>query len=241
MKDYTDEEVAAYYNSLADRLYKNRTEGDKLFNDYIEMPATLKLVGQIKKGQKILDIGCGIGKYSKLFATAGAAVTAIDVSEKMIELAKDNCKGLEITFIHASFDEANLGESFDVILGSFMIGYFSDLVRFFAKIHSLLNSSGRVIISMIHPIRLNSIKHDCRSYEMERYFNGGFYNAVIVQNEPTIPQRKRTISEVIEAAFEGGLVVERLLEPVPINPPVDDRTSFYFRCPSVLVTRLRKG
>lgn len=240
MKDFTDEEIAAYYDHVAERLNNNRTESDKLFNDYIEMPATLELVGQIKEGQKILDIGCGLGKYSKIFATAGANVTAIDVSEKMIELARNNCQGLDIAFIHTSFEEAHLGELFDVVLGSFMVGYFSNLVGFFAKIHSLLNNSGRAIISMIHPIRLHSIKHDYRSYELEQYFDSGFYNTVIIQGEQTIPQRKRTLSDVVEAAFKGGLVIERLLEPVPINPPVDARTSFYFRCPSVLIIRLSR-
>ena len=40
------------------------------------------------KGKKVLEIGCGIGTDTMMFAKAGANVTAIDYSEKSIRVAK---------------------------------------------------------------------------------------------------------------------------------------------------------
>ena len=40
------------------------------------------------KGKNILDYGCGPGKFSKYLARLGACVAAVDISNKMIELAR---------------------------------------------------------------------------------------------------------------------------------------------------------
>ncbi len=40
------------------------------------------------KNQRILEIGCGSGAASCLFAKAGASVTAIDITETSVELTK---------------------------------------------------------------------------------------------------------------------------------------------------------
>ncbi|MDL1970805.1 MAG: class I SAM-dependent methyltransferase [Candidatus Desulfofervidaceae bacterium] len=48
-------------------------------------------------GEKVLEIGCGIGTDTINFARAGALVTAIDLSPRSVEIAKQRVKvyGLE--------------------------------------------------------------------------------------------------------------------------------------------------
>lgn len=49
------------------------------------------------QGKKVLEIGCGIGTDTINFAKAGAQVTAMDISENSLEIAKQRAKvyGLE--------------------------------------------------------------------------------------------------------------------------------------------------
>jgi 2-polyprenyl-3-methyl-5-hydroxy-6-metoxy-1,4-benzoquinol methylase len=74
------------------------------------------------RGKRVLEIGCGIGTDTMNFARAGAAVTAVDLSEKSIEVARKRAQvfGLEdrIRFIQADAEhlaERVPNEPFDLI------------------------------------------------------------------------------------------------------------------------------
>ena len=60
-------------------------------------------------GKRVLEIGCGIGTDTMSFAKAGAQVTAVDLSEKSLDLARQRAKvyGLEdqIKFYHANAED----------------------------------------------------------------------------------------------------------------------------------------
>lgn len=76
------------WNRLAEPYQANCQEpGTGTYNKLVEIPAMLSLIGNVK-GKKMLDAGCGHGYYSLLLAKKGPRVTGIDISEKMIELAK---------------------------------------------------------------------------------------------------------------------------------------------------------
>ncbi len=236
-------EIAEYYDRIAESFHQARIEGGKFFNESIEKPAILRLLADIRAGASVLDIGCGTGIYCRELAKRGMRVTAVDVSQGMLDIAKIYCQGLDIEFMHASFEDADfLGRRFEVVLGSFMLGYFADLAGAFSKMHSLLERGGALVASMVHPIRMNAESHDHKAYTIENYFGEGEFQTVILRGERPIPQPKRTISDVVEAAFSAGLLVDRLLEPKPqeeLGDPV--RYDFYSRCPSVLALRLREG
>ena len=44
----------------------------------------------IREGGRVLDIGCGVGKYGTVFAEMGLDVTLIDISDRMLEYARKN-------------------------------------------------------------------------------------------------------------------------------------------------------
>ncbi|HSU72961.1 MAG TPA: SAM-dependent methyltransferase, partial [Candidatus Binatia bacterium] len=61
------------YNVLAKEYYETRKAGQRVENEYLEMPATLSLLGKVK-GKKILDAGCGPGIYARILHNKGARV-----------------------------------------------------------------------------------------------------------------------------------------------------------------------
>jgi len=48
------------------------------------------------KGKKVLEIGCGLGACAINFALAGAEVTAVDLSQKSIDIAKQNAVSMGV-------------------------------------------------------------------------------------------------------------------------------------------------
>jgi len=53
----------------------------------LEENVTLDLIGDVRN-QRVLDVGCGTGRYCELLAKRGAKVVGIDSSAKMLEYAK---------------------------------------------------------------------------------------------------------------------------------------------------------
>jgi cyclopropane-fatty-acyl-phospholipid synthase len=79
----------------------------------------------LKKGQHVLDIGCGWGSFGKFAAEKyGARVTGITVSKEQVALGRELCKGLPVEF--RLEDYRDVKGSFDhiVSLGMFEhVGY----------------------------------------------------------------------------------------------------------------------
>jgi len=68
---------------------------------------------------RILDLGCGPGLYTEIFAKAGHKVTGIDISRNSIDYAVKSAKkkGLNIDYQNSSYLDADLGqENYDVIV-----------------------------------------------------------------------------------------------------------------------------
>lgn len=86
----------------------------------IEKTANWILNTQKEKGKlNILDLGCGPGLYTEIFAKRGHDVTGIDISKNSIEYAKKSAedKKLDITYLNASYLNVDLeSDIYDLIV-----------------------------------------------------------------------------------------------------------------------------
>jgi len=61
----------------------------------------------LKKGDKVLELGCGWGYLAKFMAeNYGCEVTAYNISEEQVKFAKGLCKGLKVNIVKADYREA---------------------------------------------------------------------------------------------------------------------------------------
>ena len=104
------------------------------------------------KNIKILDIGCGGGLLAEPMCRLGAEVTAIDASEKNINVAKLHSKknDLKINYICTSPEKLQIKNKFDVILNMEIVEHVED-VNFFLKSSSkLLKKNGIMFIATLN-------------------------------------------------------------------------------------------
>ena len=80
------------------------------------------------EGKTLLDLGCGSGKYVRLFAPRARAVIGVDASARQLEIAAECTKDFpSVRLIRASAERTGLpAESADVILCSWMLGTIAD-------------------------------------------------------------------------------------------------------------------
>jgi 2-polyprenyl-3-methyl-5-hydroxy-6-metoxy-1,4-benzoquinol methylase len=82
-------------------------------------PATLDLLGDVS-GKQVLDLGCGEGRFCRLLAQRGASLTGVDLSSRMIELAREAEAKEPLGVSYHEADAADLSflrnSSYDVVL-----------------------------------------------------------------------------------------------------------------------------
>src|SRR3954469_8105839 len=114
--------VRTLYDKISAKYHTNRP---RAVSDYTELPAVVSLAGDVK-GKRVLDVGCGPGRHSKRLLAKGAHVTGIDISEEMVNIAREHCAGLG-RFLRSDFERAEFEtSSFDLIIASLTLMYAKD-------------------------------------------------------------------------------------------------------------------
>lgn len=97
--------------------WKNAKNLDQAQNNKLDL--VCKKIG-LKKGDKVLDIGCGWGSFARFAAkNYGAKVVGITVSKNQAQLARKRCKGLPVEI--RLQDYRDVDEKFDHIVSLGMI------------------------------------------------------------------------------------------------------------------------
>ena len=111
-----------------------------------------------RESLSVLELGCGTGNDAIWFAKRGFDVTAIDVSEREINLAKEKSKRmLNIDYIIDDIYTFSTKKKFDIIYDrgcihnvQFNVGDKS-LQILFSKLHEMLKDDGKIIILTGNP------------------------------------------------------------------------------------------
>ena len=111
----------------------------------------------ISRGDRVLDVGCGTGRVTRLvmyeeLTHLGAEVVGVDCSTKMIEAARRAMPGVR-------FDVGNAAkmtyesESFDVVVTAYTLRNFPDLSPTLAEMARCCKRGGKIVILDAFPPR----------------------------------------------------------------------------------------
>ncbi len=142
-----------YDNDIFFENFKQIRSNEINFNDCIETPILFTLLPQLR-GKTVLDIGCGMGQHAKQYADMGAkTVLGIDISEKMLEYAKEHFNGENITYQQMALEDISLlHDRFDLVTSSLVFDYAENLDKLAADVYRLMNKGAYFVFSMSHPM-----------------------------------------------------------------------------------------
>ncbi|MBO0471579.1 class I SAM-dependent methyltransferase [Enterococcus sp. DIV0242_7C1] len=214
---------------------KNEYDNPAFFEAYSQMDRSRKgLEGagewhELKKllpdfsGKTVLDLGCGYGWHCRYAVDQGAEkVIGIDLSEKMINKAKEMTTSPKITYQLMGMEEIEgLNEHFDIIISSLALHYvrsFDDIAK---KVKQCLNPDGNFIFSAEHPIFTAQGAEDWIYdqngqpiyWPVDRYFDESIRETTFLGE--TVMKYHKTLTTYLDGLLTNGFRITRVVEPMP--------------------------
>jgi ubiquinone/menaquinone biosynthesis C-methylase UbiE len=107
----------------------------------------------VRPGTRVLDVGCGVGRWSRLLAARGAFVTGVDLSPTMIEQSTQRTAAAGLAshcrFLVQDSTELDAGAPFDLVLGVTVLQHILDPLALRTAVERMtthLASTGRMIL-----------------------------------------------------------------------------------------------
>jgi len=221
----------------------------------------VETVLRLEPGERVLEIACGNGEFSRRMAELGAKVLATDFSEAMLERARAHGGEVEYRNVDATDAAAltALGDpgAFDAVVCNMAVMDMQEIEPLARGAATLLRPGGRLLLSTVHPA-FNSghvtrvlEQHDGdtgvvreHSLKITGYRTPIRGKGVAVEGQPALQWYfDRALSDLLRPFLENGLVVDALEEPVlpPEMIRPDKPEAVFADLPPVLIVRFRAG
>ena len=140
--------TAKFWDGIAERYSKQPIADEASYQRKLEVTRTY-----LHSDMDVLEFGCGTGSTAILHAPYVKQIKAVDVSEKMLEIArtKSAAENIDnITFEQAAIEDFEVSESsFDVVLGLSILHLLEDKEAAIAKVYRMLKPGGLFITSTV--------------------------------------------------------------------------------------------
>jgi SAM-dependent methyltransferase len=214
------------WDTLATRRGEARPFDTVQFGLDLPTERDLRLCGDVK-GKRVLDLGCGAGENSLVFAKQGAHTIALDTSAAQLALARNLAEVEETRVEWHESDAADLAflraDSIDLAFSAGMLAEVEDVDRLFRQVHRVLRPGSAFVFSYEHPLSM------CIGREVEQpgglplgdrsvrrsYFDLGPIE--VERDGEKFTLFPRTIADVFSALHRAGYRVDALLEPEPLQ------------------------
>lgn len=215
------------------QAYESFTSGKDSYSNLIEWKAIKTIIPDLK-GKRILDLGCGTGRFSFLFEELKPSqIIAVDLSEEMIEIGKKTAEEKESIIQFIKNDIENLSavtsNSIDLIFSSTTLHYIKNLNNIMDEISRILIPGGTCILSVIHPVysACYPVSHNNGDFPKDEDWDVKYLDKSIrayiqpwIEYNPEIENflsysYHHTMSDYINSIVKSGLQIKELLEPMP--------------------------
>src|SRR4051794_12350437 len=172
-------------------------------------------------GQRVLDMACGLGELSRLLASGGALVTAVDLSANMLGHAMDRETGRPLGIRYLIGDVTTTdwweGALFDGAVCNMALMDVDDLDAALATAAGVLNPGGWFSYSLLHPCfpgLWNGASEQLSSWPPAHgYASEGWWNTHGDGVRGRVGANHRMLSTYLNATLRAGFELEEFGEP----------------------------
>ncbi len=210
-------------------------------------PAVEALMGEVA-GRRICDLACGQGRVSRYLADRGAHVVGVDLSAKLLAIARRHeravPRGIAYLWADARDLSAVVDGVFDTLVCHRALMDIPDLASTLQTAARILRPGGWFVFSIMHPCYNpprsgETVRTEGMVRTVGGYWDEGYWRSA-ARTGPfgKVGSYHRTLSTYVNALTSAGLIVERLSEPRATGRLAEQR-SVWAEVPAVLVARCR--
>lgn len=215
-------QVIDSFNQLS-VAYENTVDQESPYNTHYERPAMMYQLEKNLNDYHILDAGCAAGWYTENLVKRGAKVTAIDISQSMVEAAKRRV-GNNATILCHDLDETLPfpDETFHIIISSLTLHYIKDWHSVFKEFQRVLKPNGTLLFSVHHPFS------DYTIFKRDNYFAKELLTDQWKKagKEIEVVFYRRPLQEIIQSTV-SHFTLSSLIEPQPIPELKEENPKAY--------------
>ena len=217
--DPSDNKVARAWNEYAGQYYDETGREGDFYDKHLIIPSVLKLLGD-PAGWRVLDLGCGTGVFSRELARRGAEVFGVDLSQQMVQRAKDieqeGPLGIHYDICDAAGVDAYEDAAYDAVTCNMALMNVERYDVAIGQAYRTLKPGGPFVFSILHPCfwmpDSGWIKDDPnqkaphpRHWKVDNYF----------RRKSTDSGFHRTLGDYLDALLTAGFRIENVDEPEP--------------------------
>lgn len=209
------------WDGIADEWVRHADTND--YRNFFLMPRMLAMLGN-PSGLHILDLGCGEGGYARAMAERGAIVTAVDGSERLIEVARERTRDANVTYHAMNASALTLDHaSFDVVVAAMSLMDVEDYDGAMRSSFDVLKPGGELLMSITHPCFMTPssgwIRDENRKplyLAVDRYFERTAWPEFIAEHfTKEVLRRHRPLEDYMNGAVRAGFILREFAEPQP--------------------------
>ncbi|WP_056979595.1 class I SAM-dependent methyltransferase [Companilactobacillus nodensis] len=214
---------------------KNIYDNEEFFEKYSQMNrsknglsgagewSTLKPILPDFEGKVVLDLGCGYGWHDRYAIEQGAdTVVGVDMSEKMLEVARAKTETDKIVYVHDDISKINFADNkFDIVISFLALHYVESFEEVVQKISKYLKPNGILVFSVEHPIftAQGSEEWDydadgqIKDFPVDNYFYEGKRETDFLGE--TVVKYHKTLTTYLDGLLTNDFQISRVVEPMP--------------------------